>query len=186
MIEFRHMPVAIVALLCAYAFARTKLNEAAQPKRIELADRGEALLASPHLNETVKAHVRFCLRRAFGASRSLIIQIMFVPAVAAMALFSMGVIKRVLSSNKINDKATRADAREFFDLYDEITWLNNPILMLVFSVVFHTFITTACLVRILLIKSAPALAIDKWIVDPLAKEAFGRFTHHQKDSLFVS
>jgi hypothetical protein len=54
-------PVVLAALLCVFVYLQNKLLSAIQSKRLELARRGEALLASQALNVEAKAYVRFCL-----------------------------------------------------------------------------------------------------------------------------
>ena len=178
-----HAPVIAATALCAYAFVRLRLNEAAQPKRLELAERGEALLASGNLNDNVKSHVRYCLDRAFGARGDLLLHIIIIPAFALLVLFSMGTIKNIIASNKINDKAARNDAREFFQLYDQISYMNNPILATIVVVEFGILVSIAAVIRIVLSNGPPTL--DRWVVKPAIEELMRLVTHSRRDGIFM-
>jgi hypothetical protein len=174
MIDASYAPVAIAALLCALLFVRNKVFVAAQPKRLELAERGELLLQSSRVNSHVKENVRFCLDHAFGARSMLIKEILFVPLFALMVLFKLQWVCQVVRENEVHDKSTRSDVTDFFSLYDEIAWANNPVLMAVMSIQFHVLVSIAIVCRIVLLSTFPT--VEKWTVKPVLDECVAWFS----------
>jgi hypothetical protein len=173
MIDASYAPVVVVALLCVLVFVRNKVFAAAQPKRLEMAERGELLLQSPHLNSHVKDYVRFCLDHAFGARSMLIKEIIFVPLFAAMVLFKLQWVCQVVRENEVQDKSTRSDVADFFSLYDEVAWVNNPFLMAIMAIEFHMVVSMAIVCRIVLLSTFPT--VEKWTVKPVLDECLTWF-----------
>lgn len=174
MIEVSYTPVVVVALLCLMAFIRNKMDEAVQPMRLEMAEQGEALLRHPHLSKQVKESVRYCLDHAFGARRHLILEMMFIPFFALTVLFNMMWVKHVIDECHIDEKEARADATDFFGLYEQISWINNPLLMTITSLEFHIFVTVAIIIRVALLRGYAT--VEKWTVQPALEEFYGWFS----------
>jgi hypothetical protein len=165
--------VIVAAGLCLAVFVRNRLDRAAQPCRLDMAELGERLLGSPHLNAHVKESVRFCLDHAFGARGMLIGQICFVPFYALIVLFKMQWVRHVSIEYRVEDKEARADIADFFALYDRVAWINNPFLMLVLTVAFHLLVGLAVLVRATLLNGVPK--VDLWTIKPALEEVMSRF-----------
>jgi hypothetical protein len=165
--------VLAVACLCLLVFVRNRLVQAAQPLRLEMAELGEPLLSSPHLNAHVKENVRFCLDHAFGARAMLIGEICFVPIYALIVLFKLQWVRDVALEYRVKDKEARADVADFFALYDRIAWINNPLLMLLLTVAFHLCVGLAILVRVTLLNGFPK--VDIWTIKPTLEEFLSRF-----------
>ncbi len=145
-------PVIFAVILCIYLMMRIKMDEAAQPLRLDLARRGEVLLANPTLPDVWKKLVSFSLERAFGARAHLILGIVLIPVAALIVFFG----DRIHVKNEISDKATRLDLLEFCALFEEISWINNPVLKAITTIEINIVLLFASLVRIVISKGVPS------------------------------
>lgn len=84
-----YSPPICVALLALWSFSIRQLNIAAQPYRLEFADKGEALLSRQDVPNDIKNHIRFALNTAFGMRWPLIVIIVISPIlIPTMVLYS--------------------------------------------------------------------------------------------------
>lgn len=140
------------------------MNEAAQPLRLELARRGEALLASQTLPEPWKGFVRFHLNHAFGARAHLAWGVLLVPFAAVIVLFS----DRRRAKIDVADAETKLKLIEFCSLADEIAWINNPILKVITTFEFNVILMFASIIRIIISKGMPN--VERGVVIEVVRE----------------
>lgn len=164
MIDAPYLPVLLAASLCILIFISNRLDKVIQPMRLILAEKGEALLKNPHLNDRVKSSINRHINNAFGNKYDLIKEIIYIPFFAIILLFQMKRIKKIITENKIDDKSTRVDAMEFFKLSEEIKWFNNPVLMTIVNVEFYFLVSIAILIRAVLLNGFNE--VEKWTVIP--------------------
>lgn len=105
-----------------------RLKKSAQPLRLELATRGEAVLADPHMPAAVKDYVRMLLRTAFGMRTFLIGAIVFLPFASLAIIAFPRLLTDATNELSIADPAKRAEFRDLSRLHDRITLANNPLL----------------------------------------------------------
>jgi hypothetical protein len=161
-------PVLIAALLCAYAWLRIRILSAIQPKRLELARRGETLLANPALNADAKDYVRFLLGHVFGMRVFLIFAILIMPVVVIALIAGF---KAIDLHKAIANKEARLDLIEFEQLHDEITWANNPILKTIIELEYFVVGAIAIVIRLIFVGSSQ---IRKETVILISEKALAR------------
>jgi hypothetical protein len=120
-----YAPIMIALALLGYVLLKLRLNRIAQPLRLQLADRGEALLADPNLPLHRRHFVEFELEGAFGRAGMLLFGFLAIPFLAVWC----AVDSATEDDQYISNDAVRGRADEFDDLSTRIGFLNNPILM---------------------------------------------------------
>jgi hypothetical protein len=152
-------PVILAALLCIFVYLQNKLLSAIQSKRLELARRGEVLLASQALNAEAKDYVRFLLNHAFGMRVILIFELISIPFIVLIIMFRISLLDTTVHS-AINDKGVRLDLIELETLHNEITWANNPFLNMIVEIEYSILISLAVVIRLIFFETAPTIAKD--------------------------
>jgi hypothetical protein len=151
MIDSPVYPVIAAMALCGYLVVRIRMNDAAQPLRLEMARRGESLLANPALPKLWKEYVHFQLDRAFGATVHLMWGVVLIPLAAIAVVFCDKATQKL----EVEDKATKLDLMEFCALSEEVGLLNNPLLKTLTALEMNACLLTAALLRIIFSSAAP-------------------------------
>jgi hypothetical protein len=128
------LPLIVVAGVLTLSWAGLRLNRAAQPLRLELAEKSETLLASPGLPIHLHDFVRYLQDTAFGNRGTLLFGFVFVPVVAVAMLVRPELLDSAGKRFWIDCPATRAQFDEVTRLHDRITFLNSPILLFMLEV----------------------------------------------------
>lgn len=121
------LPLALAAGAGLAILTQRHLSKIAQPNRIELARRGEALLRREDLPEINRRAVEHMLERAFGFRLELLMMLLVSPIFIAVLATNR---QRARAYRKICDASddTRTQYFEMVDIHHEVTKLNNPIL----------------------------------------------------------
>jgi hypothetical protein len=138
--------LAVVAFTLLY-WASQRLKVAAQPLRLEFAEKSEALLASPTLPLHLADFVRSLQKMAFGSRGMLIFSAFAVPCVALAILVHPQLIESSGKRFWIENAATRAQLYEVNRLHDRIMFLNNPLLLLLVGLEMITLVAPAILLH---------------------------------------
>lgn len=140
MSHYPFWPVTISILLCAAFLVAGRLKQNAQPLRLELADKGEMLLASPDASDNAKRLVRSYLDTAFSFRIRLLLAHLVIPGIAVIFAIQQIRGKRdsVLFRHEKNERV-HALIEDLTQLHVRITLANNPILCIsvVLSGVFY-------------------------------------------------
>jgi hypothetical protein len=124
------LPLAIGAVLVINSYLHRRLLVAAQPLRLELAKRGDALLRDSHLPPRARGMVTFVLDHAFGMSALLAIAIVAIP-VAVPIMIVRGEMQRDADETASMKGALRAEYDQLMSLHGRIIFATNPFLMTV-------------------------------------------------------
>lgn len=130
MTEFEYWPLVAAATLVVASVAHHRLIKAAQPLRLELAEKGERLIAHPGLPKHMQSQVRFLLDRAFNMRGVLLFGLVLVPVIALIAIVRPTKFLSFVDQTKIKDETANSDFIEFRRLHDRITLANHPLLLL--------------------------------------------------------
>jgi hypothetical protein len=173
-------PVLIAALLCAFVWLRNRLSAAIQPKRLELAQRGETLLANPALNAEAKSYVRFLLDHAFGMRMFLIFGLFMIPAIVLIIILKIKTkgIREIDLHSSISNKEARLDLIEFEKLHEDITWANNPLIQTVIEIEYFVVVFIAFTIILIFAGSAQIIGKDTviWMSEKLLAKLQRQFT----------
>ena len=120
-----YWPVVVVGVLVVTSVTHHRLVRAAQPLRLELAEKGERLLANPTLSAEMRGLVRFMLDTTFNMRGPLLFGILAVPAIAVAAILRPAEFFK----KDIEDPSAQALFFEVRRLHDRITLANHPILL---------------------------------------------------------
>jgi hypothetical protein len=120
-------PALIVSGVVSYSFARLRLRKAAQPLRLQLAEKGERLLGSPNLPTNLRPYVEWLLSTAFGNRSAIFFGFAFVPIAAVMIATRPAILQSFMRKLQINDIETRLLFEEVSRLHDRITLANHPL-----------------------------------------------------------
>lgn len=149
-----------------YMFLRFRLMQAAQPYRIELARRGEAILADPRLSLHHKNHVRFMLDSAFSRIVAPI-AVVALPFVVLALMFSRKLRERSRAVWRVSDEDLRKEVEEVDRLFTRSIAMTSPLLAIVLLLERAVLLSLAALVR---------YPID--VVDIAADKAYSMYRAH--------
>jgi hypothetical protein len=124
------LPLAGVAVFVAASAAHRRLVRAAQPLRLLLAEKGEALLVHPRLSKELRETVKFMMDRAFGNRFGLLLGIVIIPTIALCMIFRPSSVATQMRRLSNADPEVQALFTEVMRLNDRITLANHPILLL--------------------------------------------------------
>ena len=124
--------IALMSLF-AWPYLKNLLSAAAQPIRLELADRGEAFLREPGVPPFVSERVRFMLDHAFGMRGVLLASIIFIGPISLAFLINPKWFARYDLRSAALDEGHKREFREIERLHRIVIFLNNPILTLLDS-----------------------------------------------------
>jgi len=139
------IPLFFVFALVVWTWAATRLQRAAQPLRIELAEKGERLLGDKDLPEPLRDFVRFLLDTAFSNLAALVFGVFYVPYLAVSIAISPERVTNDLRRFQIPNPETRAAFNDVMRLHDRVTLANHPILLLVVEIEILFFVGIAIL-----------------------------------------
>ncbi len=154
-IDHEYFPLGLAGALAIFYTVHRRLNQAVQPLRLHLAERGEALLADPELPPSARDHVEFLLDTAFGMRATLLFGIFIVPVVAALFVVRNRWIRTSVDKMKIQNAESRARFYELCRLHDRITLSNHPILLPIIELQLVVFMPIAILLRGLIFGKLP-------------------------------
>lgn len=121
------LPIGIGAALVLNSYLHRRLVTAAQPLRLELADRGEKLLGEPALPPRVRAILGFVLDHAFSMRWLLVVSIIAIP-VAVPVLFLRGELQRDAQETRTLRPDVRAEYEQVVALHGRIIFATHPLL----------------------------------------------------------
>ncbi|HUZ12611.1 MAG TPA: hypothetical protein VMU93_07185 [Caulobacteraceae bacterium] len=123
------LPVGIVALIPFGAFLHHRLNQLAQPLRLELADKGERLLAYRDLPREIRDEGAFMLDTAFGVGAAMPLAVLTMPFVAVIVLlFRRDILARALRDVGALRPEQAALYYDTSRLHSRLTTANHPLL----------------------------------------------------------
>jgi len=134
-----------IAITLGVALQR-QLNKAAQPLRLELADKGEHLLAQADVPVIAKRQIRYMLDTAFHSRFVLLIAIVVMPVIAVYIIIAPKRFIGSIKNNEIQNSELRALHHDLMELHDKITMVNHPLLWLILQIDMLIFIATAVLI----------------------------------------
>jgi hypothetical protein len=134
-------PIDVAPLLVAASFGLLswgyrRLRFAAQPLRLELATKGEALLLESNVPENIRQSVTFMLDTAFSLKGALFFSIIFLPFFLVYIMFTRVKLNEVARDISLLSEVQRAKYYEIMKLHDKVTLANNPFLSLFFGLEF--------------------------------------------------
>ena len=144
------VPILLAASFVVLMTAFNRLKSAAQPLRLDLAEKGEYLLSRPMLSSNIRAHVEWMLDTAFSNRLVLLFGVLAIPCFAVTivlnpkSLFSK--MEQLSSGNPEHSKLRR----ELSEIHDKITLANHPILWLIVEGELFAFIPLALILSALL------------------------------------
>jgi hypothetical protein len=178
MYKSEYLPAIIVSALCLYALLRIKVGKAMQPKRLELARVGRDALSNPLINDEYKEYINFLLDHAFGVGWFLIFEIVSIPFISAIIVLRMSWIRKMMLFSGIEDQTAIEQIERIERLFYEISWANNPFLMIIVEVEMAVFISIAILLRVSLLSLIPNLEvpeIKRDVISGILERVLGRF-----------
>lgn len=122
------LPVGIAAALAVNAYLHRRLVVAAQPLRLELAERGEELLRSAGLPSRIREHVEFMLSHAFGIGWLLLAALVVAPF-AIPVMIVRGEMERDAQAVAALSANARAEYNQLAMLHSRIVFATHPGLM---------------------------------------------------------
>lgn len=153
-----YWPVAIAGGLVAASYIHRRLMQAAQPLRLELAEKGELLLANPKLSKYERLFVTALLDSAFSNWTFFVIAIFAVPVVAIFLVVNPARLSSSMNRLLPQDNELKAMIADLSKLHDRITFYNHPIFMLIIEFELLIIIPIAVLLSGLIHGSAPSRA----------------------------
>ncbi|MGH6818526.1 MAG: hypothetical protein ACREC1_07120 [Methylovirgula sp.] len=123
-------PLLIPAIFFLFIMASWRLKRAAQPLRLEMAEKGEKLLGEKGLSEAAKNQIRMMLSSAFGFRVMLLVSIIATPFIAILVFVRPTLLANADKKLAISDPIAKAEFNELGRLHFRITLANNPILMI--------------------------------------------------------
>jgi hypothetical protein len=145
--HFHSWPLVIMGGVITLGLAHLRIMQAAQPLRLELAEKGERFLARPELPPDVRGQVKWMLDSAFGLRKSIIMGFVAVPIIAILLIFR----ERYIVDFKENFAAMSNDSKVFFGeimrLHSRITLANHPILWAVLELEIILIVSFAVLLK---------------------------------------
>jgi|GEM_PF-4913467 len=122
------LPIGIVGALVVNSILHRRLVIAAQPLRLELAERGEALLRTSNLPARVRESIEFLLSHTFGMTGLLLLALVVIPfAVPTMVV--TGELRREGEAEAKLSVKTRAEYNALVMLHGRIVFATHPALM---------------------------------------------------------
>lgn len=147
--SFELWPVTLATGAVLVALAAYRLKVGAQPLRLELAEKGEQLLASGHLPLKTKAYVESLLDSAFSDRGALLFLLVAVPVNSVAGIFRDD-FWGASGEPPIRDAETRELFLDVNGLHFRIQLANHPVLMLLLLVDVLVFTLPAILIRTLI------------------------------------
>jgi len=131
MIELAILPVVVALGILVLVWGHYEVVLAAQPLRLQLAEKGEQLLAKEGLPPFIRAQTEFILRTAFGSGRQLFVcAIMAIPVMVTL-LFQRAWFTQMVQAIESLDAETKQLRTEVIRLHNRITLANNPVLFMI-------------------------------------------------------
>ncbi len=170
-------PVAVVALIPVGLFLNGRLTMAAQPLRLELAEKGEALLAVSDLPKEVRSQVNYMLETAFGMGIPLLFSVLVFPFLGLAAVsFRRDLLARAERDYSTLPSEQRARLYELMRLHERITSANHPALQAVMELEF-LMIAILGLVIMSVMKQPLPRTFDRAVVMNMMEMGESRFFH---------
>lgn len=148
MAEFQYWPLVVAISAVLISIANYRLKRSAQSLRLELAERGERLLANPEISKDAKFYIEHLLDTAFGFRFMLLFGVLATPLLALCLVVSPSSFVSPL--NNLASKNIREEIRDLSKIHDRITLANNPILLLLWELEILVFIPIALLISALI------------------------------------
>jgi hypothetical protein len=140
-------PVVIAALAAAIVAADRRLKSAAQPLRLQLAEKGEKFLQLPNVSKEARNHVRFLLDRAFSMRTPLMVALFAIPIIAiAFVVHPRPFLRSATTMNQMEPN-TRSAFFEICGLHDRITLTNHWLLLPLVELEIVLFMPLAIVLR---------------------------------------
>jgi hypothetical protein len=128
------LPLLVIVGMVLWAGAAMRLNKAAQPLRLQFAEKSEKLLGNPNLPNHLQLFIKYLQTTAFGNRLGLFFGIFYVPFIAFAILVRAKKLDGIGRLFWIKCPETRAQFHDVMRLHDRITFLNNPILLLLLEI----------------------------------------------------
>lgn len=128
-----YLPLILVTAVALSCLVHQRLTAAGQPQRIDMAERGEALLSYPDLPPTIRRDVEICLDTAFGHFWTLVACIITFPIVAPFLLFSKSPLDRLIEERDLLNADQRSNYELVTRLSSRIMFANHPLLTIIFE-----------------------------------------------------
>jgi len=123
------VPVGVVAIIPVGVFLHQRLNQLAQPLRLELAEKGERLLAHSDLPPEIRAEVSFMLNTAFGIGAAMALAVVTMPfVVVGVLLFRRDILARALRDVSALTPEQAALYYDISRLHSRLTTAAQPLL----------------------------------------------------------
>ncbi|MFZ3325184.1 MAG: hypothetical protein WA231_04515 [Methylocella sp.] len=125
---YRYLPVIVSLSIFFYAMVMRRLQRSVQPLRLEMADKGEWLLACNYLDAKVKVQISRILDGAFNYRLTSLFRIIIIPFLAAVIILWPKTLDNTASELNIKDERVMAYLNDVYRLHLRITFANHPIL----------------------------------------------------------
>ena len=153
------LPCAVVLFLIAGSLVRGRLDEAVQPLRLELADKGERLLASPDVPQEMKETLRYMLKSTFGCGFCFFVTAVALPFILLSCAFNPKSFRSFVRDVSKLEPETRAAYDDCTTLFHRIKLANHPVLQSVMTAEYAIF-TPIILLGIAIRRDPIPVAID--------------------------
>jgi hypothetical protein len=140
------LPIFVIFLLISWTWAAGRVRVAVQPLRLQLAARGEVLLANDKLPAHLRPLVMNLLDTAFSNRAMLLFGLGYVPVVALRFIIAPNELLNSFRNFAFADAETRGAFDEFVQLHNRITFANNPVLSSLLDVEIAFFMGSAVLI----------------------------------------
>jgi hypothetical protein len=170
-----YFPVALAGALVAATYAHRRLMRAAQPLRLQLAEKGELLLANPKVPKRHRRFVNAMLDSAFSNYMFLIFATCCIPIVAVLLIFDPDRVISKIKELSAADAEVRTAIADLSKLHDRITFYNHPLLMLFIEFELLIAIPVAVLLSGLIHGSAPPRANRDEVLELIEAKEHERF-----------
>lgn len=142
------VPLLVVGALVAFGMAHQRLRKAAQPLRLEMAEKGEKLLHDDRVGPELRSQIEFMLNSAFSMRTQLLVGIGLFPIMVLVVIFAG---ERVTAGMRKEYRALPLDLRaqfaEVHRLHDRIKTANHPLLSMVIELLLAGVLQPIVLLR---------------------------------------
>lgn len=175
------IPFVAAAALIVWSAFQGRLSRRAQPLRLQLADRGEALLARPDLTDETRKDVQFMLGTAFPRPFMLLFCVVVVPFVALYTVARPGMRTDMHRRYLQMSPKARTLYGEVRALHNRIVLANHPLLASI--VVFEVAALMAPFGLLMLAFQREEAALVETAVTPMDRYAFISIVEMQEHTL---
>lgn len=151
--------IGVVVAIALGTTAQRRLKKAAQPLRLDLAEKGEMLLSQQALPPFVREHTNYMLNSAFNDRLSLLASLLFIPFFASYLIIAPKHFLTALSAFEIHDIFLRTKHKDLMELHDKITMANHPILWLLVEIELVVCLPLALFIAAMLRGYLPGMAL---------------------------